>query len=379
MAAGLDERSAGPSYSVRHLAQGLGDLGVDIDMMCVSGWRGQADDTMTPAPRRFRQDAAGTPILGQACLSSEMHAALKAEAAGVDVLHAHGLWLMPDIYPAWVARAAGKPFVLSPRGMLGDAALKFSGLRKTLAWSLLQGPAARTAGCLHATSAAEHDEIRARGLTNPVAVIPNGVMISPATERSSRDRSRTLLTLGRIHPKKGLANLVSAWATIEAKHPDWRLRMVGADEVGHARELRDLADRLGARRLSIEAPVFGDDKARVFADADLFVLPTLNENFALTVAEALAAGRPVIASKGAPWAGLEEKGCGWWIDIGVEPLSKALDLALSLPRERLDAMGENGRAWMSESFSWAHVAREMLAVYRWLTGAGPAPESVRFA
>ena len=76
------------------------------------------------------------------------------------------------------------------------------------------------------------------------------------------------------------------------------------------------------------------------------VLPTLNENFGLTVAEALAAGTPAISTKGASWSGLEREGCGWWIDHGVEPLAAALAHAMALPREALKAMGDKGREWM---------------------------------
>ena len=55
-----------------------------------------------------------------------------------------------------------------------------------------------------------------------------------------------------------------------------------------------------------------------YAAADLFILPTLDDNFAMTVAEALAHGTPVISTKGAPWQDLETHGCGWWIDHGVQ-------------------------------------------------------------
>ena len=75
-----------------------------------------------------------------------------------------------------------------------------------------------------------------------------------------------------------------------------------------------------ARRVSVEKSVAGDAKIAAYQQADLFVLPTLNENFAITVAEALAAGTPVIATKGAPWRALQSEGCGWWIDHGIEPL-----------------------------------------------------------
>ncbi|HET9160283.1 MAG TPA: glycosyltransferase, partial [Caulobacteraceae bacterium] len=109
------------------------------------------------------------------------------------------------------------------------------------------------------------------------------------------------------------------------------------------------------------------------------VLPTLNENFALTVAEALASGLPVVVTKGAPWSDVEVQGCGWWVDVGAEPLTEGLRAAMSLTDERLRAMGEAGRAWMARDFSWAHIAREMLAVYRWLSGEGERPACVKLA
>jgi len=103
----------------------------------------------------------------------------------------------------------------------------------------------------------------------------------------------------------------------------------------------------------------------------------LNENFGVTVAEALAAGTPVIATKGAPWGALQREGCGWWIDHGVEPLATALANAMMLKREALQAMGAKGRAWMARDFSWDRVAYDMLNIYRWLSSGGETPSTVR--
>jgi glycosyltransferase involved in cell wall biosynthesis len=122
-------------------------------------------------------------------------------------------------------------------------------------------------------------------------------------------------------------------------------REVGPPEAGHDDELRALAMALGLTRVSVEGPIYGDAKTTAYRDADVFVLPTLNENFGLTVAEALAAGTPAISTKGAPWNGLESEGCGWWIDHGVEPLAEALARAMALPREALKEMGDKGREW----------------------------------
>jgi glycosyltransferase involved in cell wall biosynthesis len=378
LAAGLDEPSAGPSYSVRRLAHALVDLRAEVAVHTVLGWRGPPDDTITPVPERHRQDFAGAPILSQLCFSSDLREALRRQAPVADVIHAHGLWLMPNVYPGPICRRAGKPFVLSPRGMLGPEALAFSRRRKMAFWTLFQGQAAREAALIHVTSESEYDEVRAFGLTNPVAVIANG--IDPPTQRAAAratGRTRTLLTLGRIHPKKGLTHLIEAWAAVAPAFPDWRLRIVGPDENGHAGELQAMALARAAERISIEPPAFGSAKIEAFREADLFVLPTLNENFALTVAEALAAELPAIVTKGAPWSGLESHGCGWWIDVGSAPLEQALRTAMANTPAALAAMGRAGRAWMEADFSWSGVASRMLSAYAWAAGRGERPAFVR--
>jgi glycosyltransferase involved in cell wall biosynthesis len=190
---------------------------------------------------------------------------------------------------------------------------------------------------------------------------------------------RVVLSLGRIHPKKGLARLVHAWSKVEARYPAWWLRIAGPPELGHDNELRALAVSLGLTRISVEGPIYGEAKTSAYRCADVFVLPTLNENFGLTVAEALAAGTPVISTKGAPWSGLEREGCGWWIEQGIEPLAAALAHAMALPHEALEAMGDKGRKWMARDFTWDCVAEEMLGVYLWLARRAPAPPTVRLS
>jgi glycosyltransferase involved in cell wall biosynthesis len=198
-----------------------------------------------------------------------------------------------------------------------------------------------------------------------------------APESAAPAVERVVLSLGRIHPKKGLGRLVHAWSKVEAGYPGWRLKIAGPPELGHDNELRALAVSLGLTRISIEGPIYGEARTAAYQDADVFALPTLNENFGLTVAEALAAGTPVISTKGAPWRGLEAEGCGWWVEQGVEPVAAALAQAMAFPREGLKAMGVRGRAWMARDFSWDRVARDMLDVYRWLVEGGKPPPSIR--
>jgi len=377
--AGLDPAHGGPSYTVPRLCRALAVAGAKARLLSVARAErcdiGVDDDD----DRCFPWNWARVPVVRHLRCSAGLARALHELAPKADVIHNHGLWLMPNMDAGRAALLARKPFIVAPRGMLAPAALAFSRLKKRVVWTLLQGEVVRRAACIHATSEQEHDEIRDFGLNNPVAIVPNGIDLpEPGTRPiSSPGAGRVVLALGRIHPKKGLDRLVRAWARLEAVHPDWRLRIVGPDELGHAGELVALAAQLKARRVFVEKSVAGEAKVAAYQQADLFVLPTLNENFGITVAEALAAGTPVIATKGAPWRALQSEGCGWWIDHGVEPLAAALDNAMLITRETLQAMGAKGRAWMARDFSWDRVARDILEVYRWLAARGEPPGTVR--
>ena len=188
---------------------------------------------------------------------------------------------------------------------------------------------------------------------------------------------RTLLFLSRIHPTKAIDRLLAAWAQLQTRHPDWRLVIAGRGEVAHVEEVEALAKTLGVDRVEFPGPLFGDAKAQAYSGADLFVLPTHSENFGMVVAEALAHGCPAVVSRGAPWAGLETEGCGWWVDNSVESLVAALDAAMHSPPEQLAAMGLRGRAWMERDYGWAAIGQKMDAAYRWLVNGGERPAWVR--
>jgi glycosyltransferase involved in cell wall biosynthesis len=380
--AGLDPVYGGLSYSVPRLCEALAAAGAETTLLSVaekeSGQRAFYYKGYHNCS--FVWDYARIPILRRLRISRALSSALHRAALTADVIHNHGLWVMPNISAGSAAASVPMPLVVSPRGMLAPAALAFSRWKKRAFWALLQGPVIRDAACIHVTSEQEYQEIRAFGLANPVAIIPNGIDLPELACSQSAPPAieRVVLSLGRIHPKKGLARLVHAWSKVEARYPNWWLRIAGPPELGHDNELRALAVSLGLTRISVEGPIYGGAKTSAYRCADVFVLPTLNENFGLTVAEALGAGTPVISTNGAPWSGLEREGCGWWIEQGIEPLAAALADAMALPREALKAMGGKGREWMARDFSWDCVGRSMLDVYLWLASRAEPPAAIRF-
>jgi glycosyltransferase involved in cell wall biosynthesis len=248
--------------------------------------------------------------------------------------------------------------------------------RKQLMWHLGQGQTLRRSDAFHATAESEFMDIRRLGFKQPVFVVPNGIDVPPVTEKLARGRRR-LLCLGRIHRKKGIDLLLRAWRAVQERFADWEVVIAGPDDDGELPRLRRLASGLGVSRVNFVGPVYGEEKLALYRSSHLFVLSSHSENFALTVAEALATGTPAIVTRGAPWQGLVDSGAGWWIEIGVDPLVACLEEALSLSSGRLVAMGQIGRDWMTRDFSWEAIGRQMVSVYEWLRGRGPTPLCVR--
>lgn len=275
--ASVDDVSAGPSYSVTRLACELGLLGAEVIVRSVAGWRGFSPREAAPRAKvpfaTIRSALDGDPISRRVCGSRELEDALREDARKADILHTHGLWLMPNVYPSSAARrpSARAAVVLSPRGTLGEAALAFSPRKKQLFWHFLQKRAVANVALLHATSEAEVADIRAFGLRHPVAVIPNGIDLPEPAEASPRKPE--ILYLGRVHPKKGIDVLIRAWALIAEKRPNWSIRIVGPAEGGHDEDMRRLAAETGAPRVSIEGPAYGPARLAAYREASLFVLP----------------------------------------------------------------------------------------------------------
>ena len=371
----LSRRSAGVRAAVESLARAQQDLGHAV---CVVG---QADRDYIG---RDHVDLDGLavracPVTGPERLGYSRSMTQEILAAEPDVVHLHGLWLGISQSVLQAHRRGGIPYVISVHGMLGQVPLSYSPIKKRIARLLFQDACFAEAAALHATSVFEVDEIRAFGLTAPVVRIPNGVDPACVPDPRPRPGRNTILSLGRLHRKKGLDVLIDAWARLEPDFPDWQVALVGPDEGGHAAELQARIDRLGLARCRLSGPVYGPARERLMAGAELFALPTRSENFALTVGESLMLEVPVVSSRGAPWPGLETEGCGLWVELGADSFAAALRRMMSLPADARRAMGRRGRAWMLRDFSWPEVAAQTVDAYAWVTGARPAPDCLAAA
>jgi glycosyltransferase involved in cell wall biosynthesis len=293
-------------------------------------------------------------------ISPQLLRRLASEIRWADLVHLTAVYNFPTFPTLLGCRWLNKPLVWSPRGALQRwPSSRRPGLKA--AWESVCRRLAPSGMVLHVTSAQEAAESVAKFPRARAVVVPNGVELPPRRERRNGCGQLRLLFLGRIDPKKGIENLLAACRGLSHLEQPWSLTIAGSGDAAYTASLQQNAHDLGLReQVSFAGEVRGQAKADLFAASDIAVFPSHTENFAMVVAEALAHGVPVVASKGTPWSGVEARGCGLWVENDPASLAAAIARISRMP---LGEMGERGRRWMEEEFAWETVAREMLRLY----------------
>jgi poly(glycerol-phosphate) alpha-glucosyltransferase len=378
----LTRAGGGVFTSVRQFAKALNasDAGVEAEVFGPALTGEEFSDWAPIVPRM-------APPVGPAFFAYAPGLLKQMTWAGLDVVHLHGLWMHTSAVTRAFTRKTGKPHIISPHGMLDPWALHNSGWKKRLAAAVFENANIKEAACLHALNAAEAESIRDYGYGGPVCVIPNGVSVPPADStppkmpwwKKTGPEIKTLLYLGRIHPKKGLPNLLAGWSRID---PDlrrrWRLVIAGWDERRHLLSLRRMAKTLEIEASIISpGPLFGDEKQATFHYCDGFILPSLSEGLPMTLLEAWAYGKPVLMTPQCNLPEGFEAGAAVRIEATEESITRRVTQFMTMDDEERRQMGANGRALVSRKYAWPVIAAEMGAVYKWLAEEGPKPDSVR--
>lgn len=304
-----------------------------------------------------------------------------------DLMHLHGLWLYPSLAVAKWRRHTGRPTIVSAHGMVDAWSLRNASWKKQIALAIYEQDNLQSAACLHALTAAEAVALRRLNLSNPIAIVPNGVdvpdlsEVTPALLPDGDDR-QLLLFLGRIHPKKGVAEMVDAWMLAVQANPSlarqWVLGVAGWGEDAHVKALdRQIAEGGAQAHVRRLGPVFGADKTAMFKRASAFILASHSEGLPMAVLEAWAHGLPAFIT--AHCALPDGVAAGAAIEISTAPEAMARVLPEHLARADLRAVGAAGLDLVEREYRWDKVLDRMLALYRWTIAGGPRPPSVAFA
>ena len=373
-------RYGGPIRSVHGLSRALVARGHEVHVY-TTNMDGPGD---LDVPTSTAVDVDGVhvhyfpvPAARRLAWSPELRRALRESVRSYDVVHLQSVFLLPTLFGARAAAAAGVPYVVSPRGMLMRAALAGRSTFVKRAWiAAFERRSFREAAAVHVTAALEAEELDdLRPRSGRVAVISNGLEWpeepSPfeAGPFSGIPRPYALF-LSRISWKKGLDRLVRAWCRVPALH----LVIAGNDDEGYEGTVRELVDECGlGARVSFVGAASDEHKWALYREAQVFVLPSYAENFGNVVVEAMAMGCPVITSDAVGACSIvADAGAGLVVSGEPQTIADAVNQLTTDPVRRR-SMGEQGTKYVRDHLGWSAIAREMEQLYTAVQGAGTTP------
>jgi len=361
----------GPTESVYQLSRALARQGAEIRVLTTDA-NGRHQTLEAPKDREI-QMADGLTV--RYCrrqwpesISASFLRFLPSYVRWADLVHLEAIYSFPTLPTLLMARLLHKPVVWSARGALA----RWRGARRPGLKSVYDrfcGFARGEKLIFHFTSEPEREASLKRFAGLDGVVIPNGVHYPEAISHEARGEKLRLLYLGRLDPIKGIENLIEACRRLNGPlKRKWQLTIAGGGDKRYVAALKTKIGELGlTESVAMVGRVEGRDKEKLFEQADVVVVPSHLENFCIVVAEALAHGVPVVASRGAPWPRLESEGCGVWVDNDPESLARGIDRISRMP---LVEMGKKGRAWMRAEFSWDTIAAQTIRVYERMIGKG---------
>lgn len=284
-----------------------------------------------------------------------------------DIVHIQSIFNSPTPVALFYSVLFDKKIVLSPRGSLGNWCLN-NGSKYKKAWLKYFIAPFSNKVIWHATAQQEKQEILTLFPTAKVAIIPNGIAYEDFQDSTSLskhdfmkrfantncDVDKIVISMGRLQEKKGFDILIKSFSSILSEYPTARLLIAGQDE-GERSSLVELIKTLElSEHVFLIGPISGKDKVDFLANADLFALPSHNENFGNVYVESLAAGTPVVASTNTPWSEVVEAECGLWVPNTIEDTSSAIFTLLKQDRETIRTNSKQH----AKKYYWNNIAQQ---------------------
>jgi glycosyltransferase involved in cell wall biosynthesis len=367
----LNPAGGGPMEGIRQITPHLAALGVTTTAVSL-------DPPEAPWLEDYPFDAVGLgPVSGRYGYRQGLPSRIRILAEQHDAVIIHGIWQY-HAYATWRAlRGSGIPYFVYPHGMLDPwfkRTYPLKHLKKWAYWPWADYRVLRDAQAVLFTT--EQERLLARQSfwlykANEL-VMGYGTSAPPPDAEGQRQAflqrfpqlrgQRILLFLSRIHPKKGVDLLIEAFAAVASSDPRLQLVIVGPDQVDWQAGLQQRAAELGiAERITWPGMLSGELKWGAFRCAELFCLPSHQENFGIVVAEALACALPVsIAQPVNISAEVAAAGAGLVHPDTVASTMEALHQWLALPAEEKTQMGQRGQQLFRDRFDFTSVARNLL-------------------
>lgn len=287
------------------------------------------------------------------------------------LVYIQSIFSSSSVLAIFIAVIYGKKIILAPRGQLGEWCLQQGNRFKKIWLNIFIRPFIQKI-FWHVTSIQEENEVNLLFNTKQTFLVPNGILLNDFINLQTdnklfystyfeniKNNSNVIVSLGRIHKKKGYDILINAFSQI-LKHSPNSFLLIAGEDFGEKGKLILQIKELGLKeKVKIIDPIYDDEKKMFLSNADVFVLPSHNENFGIVYAEALAAGTPIVASKNTPWQEVEKAGCGRWINNTFEDTAEAIIDLLNRDRKFLR---KNALKYV-QKYDWKNIANKFKHCY----------------
>jgi len=378
-----NSRLAGGLYnSVRNLGLALKNhCGVDVTYVCHNDEYSSEDVAAYQNLPLAIYHISKFPLLGRLGYSNDIHQVLEAEKP--DVIDIQGTWMYYS-YAAlkYKKKHPNTKIVITPRGTLDRIDMHHLSIQKRLSYWMYEKENFETADCFHALCETEAQSMRAIGLKNPIAVISNGMLIQENGQHNRNGVEKTLLFIGRIHPKKGLKELITGVHLLHEQRPslinEWKIRIAGWNMYGHQDELEKLVSKYELDNIiSFIGPVMGNEKETELRNASAFVHTSFSEGMPMSVLEAWAYRLPVLMTDGCNIPeGFEYKAA---VRVETEPdsISLGLQTIFEMTPDERGEMGNNGFNLVKSKYQWNTIAEDSVRLYQYLLNGEDKPSFVK--
>jgi glycosyltransferase involved in cell wall biosynthesis len=359
----------GPVTVVAQMAETLSGLGVEVDVVTTTAHGGNELDVQIGQPvinngvRYFYFPRQGLKFW---MFSWPLRQWLYQHVRDYDLVHVHGLFAYTTLPACAAARHFGKPYVITPHGVLDPWCLSHKWWKKLPYYYFLERHNLKQATAIHVTSSFEDDGLVKLGFRGKIKIIPLAVEVQDCQARTYRnDDTLSLLFLSRLDPIKGLPVLIRAMALLRnCFNVKCDLKIAGEGKNEYLLDLLSLVNKFDlSENVKFVGFLKGKAKLNVLAEADVFVLPSYHENFSLAAAEAMAAGLPVIVSDQVGIAKeIDEAAAGVVVPVdSPEALAKAIVKFKCTDARKI--AGHNGRQLVKQKFSRKQFGESLLHLY----------------
>jgi glycosyltransferase involved in cell wall biosynthesis len=383
----------GPTQVVLNLVKALRESGVDAEIATTNDKGSDLLDV--PLYQRIEYEEIPiwflprfSPPMKEFIFSAAITRWLWQHIGDYDILDNHYLFSYASSSAGAIARWQGIPYTVRTMGQLSPWALNHSRLKKQIYTSLIERHNLNQAAAIHCTATGEAEDVRKFGIKTPIITLPLGVNQSlkiPDAKQKLRQiyniapTTPIVLLLARLHAVKRPELLIQALGKLAQEDCDFHLILAGSGEPDYLTHLKNLAASLGlASRTSLPGFVTGKDKDLLLFASDIFVMPSFTENFGIAIAEAMAAGLPVIVTSTVKIGPeIAEAKAGLVVEGEVDALSFAIAQLLTSPNLR-HQLGENGKQLVRNRYSWSAIALNLADVYRSIVERQILPQNIVF-